>query len=192
MTTAPSRPEELLLPAAVAGADAATVSLPADFGAEKAAWAFVDATLERWRRTALAPRVHTAVGELVANALEHGLAGVNEEPFPHPLVVTVLADGPDLLCAVFDPGTGLPRPAAGHGLRMVEAASDAWGWTVPGPWGKGVWTALTRTGAGPAPSTVRRLLLLTEVYTGHAHPRLVTAPASAKADGLLRPERTWR
>ncbi|MBC9711033.1 ATP-binding protein [Streptomyces sp. TRM66268-LWL] len=187
MTTAPSRPAELLLGAAAAGADSATLSLPADFGAEKAAWAFVDATLVRWRRTALAPRVHTAAGELVANALEHGLSGPFAEPFPHPLVVAVLSEGPDVLCAVFDPGTGLPLKATGHGLHVVDAVSDAWGWTVPGPWGKGVWAAISAsgTGAGPAPHTVRRLLLLTEFLTGDERPRLVTAGREPTVPGLV-------
>ncbi|MER7176134.1 ATP-binding protein [Streptomyces mesophilus] len=185
MTTAAGRPEELLLPAAVTGADSATLSLPADFGSEKAAWAFVDATLDRWRCTALAPRVHTAVGELVANALEHGLSGIDAEPFPHPLVVAVLSEGPDLLCAVFDPGPGLPVKSAGHGLHVVDAVSDAWGWTEPGPWGKGVWAAVTRSGGGPAPATVQRLLLLAEFFTGNEQPRLVTAQAAPSVTGLL-------
>ncbi len=185
MTTAASRPEELLLPASVTGAETATLSLAADFGAEKAAWAFVDATLERLRATALAPRVHTAVGELVANALEHGLSGADEEPFPHPLVVAVLGEGPDLLCVVFDPGPGLPLKSTGHGLNVVEAASDAWGWTEPGPWGKGVWTAVTRRGTGPSPSLVSRLLLLSEFLTGNENPALVIAGMEPTVAGVV-------
>ncbi len=184
MTTAASRPDELLLPAAVTGADTATLSLAADFGTEKAAWAFVDATLERWRCTALAPRVHTAAGELVANALEHSLADAPAEPFPHPLVIALLSEGPDVLCAVFDPSPALPRrAAAGHGLRAVEAVSDVWGWTAPGPWGKGVWSSATRAGTGPAPGTVRRLLLLAEFFTGSERPRMVGVGRATDARG---------
>ncbi|MFI6942115.1 ATP-binding protein [Streptomyces sp. NPDC050418] len=190
MTTAARRPAEPLLPEGVGSADdTATLSLAADFTAEKTAWAFVDSTLIRLRRTALSPRVHTAAGELVANALEHGLADATAdpraEPFPHPLVITLLSEGPDLLCAVFDPGTGLPRKGQGHGLHLVAAASDAWGWTEPGPWGKAVWSALSPTGSAPSPALTRRLLLLAELFTGSPRPHLVTAERPPGVRGLL-------
>ncbi|WP_415951184.1 ATP-binding protein [Streptomyces sp. KLOTTS4A1] len=177
MTTAPSRSlgGELLLPAFLSGDDTETLVLPADFDTEKAAWAFVDAALERWRQTALAPRVHTAAGELVANALEHGMADAPAESFEQPLALAVLREGPVVLCAVFDPGPALPDPLAGYGLRVVEAASDTWGWTTPGPSGKGVWASVTQNGTGgaPGPGTIRRLLQLAEILTGAERPRLV-------------------
>ncbi|WP_329113812.1 ATP-binding protein [Streptomyces sp. NBC_01465] len=149
-------------------------------GAEEAARDFIGETLDLWGRGELSTRVQVAVGELVANALGHGLPQGIRSAFPHPVVVSLVREGPDVLVAVFDPGTQGPLLSTGqegNGLRIVEAASDAWGWTVPGPYGKAVWAAFTAagSGAGMAAAVGERLMLLVEVFTGSSEPRLVAA-----------------
>ncbi|MDG4863510.1 ATP-binding protein [Streptomyces sp. T-3] len=155
--------------------------LEADATAEKVAWEFVRSTLDSWGQAGLGPQVYAAVGELVANALDHGMSPVLEPPFPCPLVLNLQREGPDLLCAVFDPGVAVPRRDSGLGLRIVEAVSNRWGWTEPGPNGKAVWAAFAAAGptAVPAPATVDRLLTLVGAFTGSGRPHLIPAgPAS--------------
>ena len=58
----------------------------------------------------------------------------------------LLRQGAIVLCAVFDPGVGVPvvkeadhLAESGRGTHVVEALSDAWGWTAPDQSGKAVW-----------------------------------------------------
>ncbi len=186
MTTT-ADPAELLDPwgaAATAGSACQLLERAAD--SEAVAWQFVVTTLERWGCRALAPRVLPAVAELVANAFAHGLSSAGTTAYPHPVVLHLLRSGSDVVAAVFDPAESLPRPSGAMGLRRVEMVADTWGWTVPGPEGKAVWAAFSgerRGSAEPALATLEPLLVLIEVFTGSAVPRLVLADPSWGVDG---------
>ncbi|MET9720477.1 ATP-binding protein [Streptomyces rochei] len=85
--------------------------------------------------------------ELVANAMRHGQPRRGRRPEERPAVWLALALRPrTLLCVVRDPGRARPRLAAPpllaerhRGLPIVNALSDAWGWTSHAPTGKSVW-----------------------------------------------------
>jgi hypothetical protein len=57
-----------------------------------------------------------------------------------------------VLCAVTDPHTATPVPQtpdppaeSGHGLHIISALSDRWGYTIVGDTGKVVWAAFTHS-----------------------------------------------
>jgi hypothetical protein len=90
------------------------------------------------------------MGELAANAAEHATPRAQGD---RPTVGLGLALTPaHLLLAVSDDVDDPPVPAdsdhcaleeSGRGLAIVEALSDAWGWTRRHPAGKSVWAALS-------------------------------------------------
>lgn len=172
-------------PDAVGGSDScfAAGTLEADPRSAGVARRFVRSNLRNWGLDALLDRATFTVSELVTNALRHGRAGTWSSPAIHPLVLGLLGQGDDLVCAVFDPGSRLPvlRQAqglveSGRGLSVVAELSDAWGWSAPGPYGKVVWARFGES-ADPADEEdpLARLLLLVEVLTGAASPRLQRA-----------------
>ncbi|MEU1120525.1 MULTISPECIES: ATP-binding protein [unclassified Streptomyces] len=139
---------------------------------------FVTSTLEKWELLDQLPRVRATVDELVGNALTHGQQEICAGPAPSVGMVSLIRDGRDLACAVFDPGTATPRLSArGVGLRIVEAAGDVWGWTAPGLYGKAVWCYFSGSGAAAAvpEPIVEQLLMMVEIFTGSGDPRTVTA-----------------
>lgn len=145
------------------------------------------ATLRGWLLEELVDDVASVASELVANALRHGLREPSWSQAPHPVVLSLLRRGPEVVCAVFDPGTGVPRvcvadPLAesGRGMQIVECLSDSWGWSEPGPYGKAVWARFSAGGRPAVPADefggveqpLTRLLILVEVLTGSSPPQL--------------------
>lgn len=145
-------------------------------------------TLRGWGMDRLIDGVTAVASELVANALRHGVETPQQPLSPHPVVLSLLRRGPEVVCAVFDPGTGIPRVCvadhlaeSGRGLHIVESLSDAWGWSMPGPYGKAVWARFSG-GLGASPPSagpgaaeqepLTRLLVLVEVLTGSSPPEL--------------------
>lgn len=118
----------------------------------------VRSALAGWGMEELSDSVESVVSELVTNALRHGVPGTpTQAPGPEPVTLSLLRRGPEIVCAVFDPGTGVPAvnepddfAESGRGLRIVESLSDAWGWSTPGPFGKAVWTRFTALPKEPA------------------------------------------
>ncbi|NGN68689.1 ATP-binding protein, partial [Streptomyces sp. A7024] len=125
------------------------------------------------------------------------------EPPPHPVVLSLLRQGDDVVIAVFDPGGGVPQvresgpfAESGRGLHVVSCLSDAWGWSAPGPYGKAVWARFSPAGpgaevaaaSGPVRSSgeragahedpLDRLLVLVEILTGSTPARLSQAEAA--------------
>ncbi|WP_143041335.1 ATP-binding protein [Streptomyces indicus] len=169
-------------------ADSACQLLQSEAESDQEAWEFVLATLERWGCRALAPRILPAAAELVANAFAHAVRAEDPAAYPCPVVLCLLRSGGDVVCAVFDPADTLPRPGPAYGLRRVDAVSDVWGWSAPGPDGKAVWAAFSGTGerrrtAAPALAALDPLLVQIEVFTGSAAPRLVLADPAWGVDG---------
>lgn len=146
------------------------------------------ATLDGWAMEKFIDDVTAVASELVANALRHGVTEPPQKLVPHPVVLSLLRRGPEVVCAVFDPGAGVPRKRmtdpfaeSGRGLHIVDSLSDAWGWSTPGPYGKAVWASFS-DGTVPAPvdahaeeaghQPLTRLLVLIEVLTGSSPPQL--------------------
>lgn len=95
--------------------------------------------LERFADVAL-----LAVGELIANAIQHGCRGDDET-----VTVSAWCTADELLIEVGDPSSAQPRrrraderDESGRGLELVAAVVDRWGSELaPGRRGKGVWIA---------------------------------------------------
>ncbi|NUU20231.1 MAG: ATP-binding protein [Streptomycetaceae bacterium] len=148
-------------PAADAGAvtDIAVRALGPRRASVKAARDFAQDTLARWGAAQLSGDLALVVSELVTNALCHGVGGgpgagrdadEDADAAGHPVQFAMLRKGSRVMCAVQDPGDGLPAPQeacdgaeTGRGLHIVECFSSSWGWFpltgMPGRSGKVVW-----------------------------------------------------
>ena len=115
----------------------------------RAARRLTRSTLRDWGLTQLAEDAEAIVGELVANAVTHGCALVQDcTPAGENLCLRLLLEG-DLICAVLDPSSAAPAlqapgdaGEAGRGLHIVDALSDVWGWSPVAGRGKAVWAIL--------------------------------------------------
>ncbi|MQY10280.1 hypothetical protein SRB5_03870 [Streptomyces sp. RB5] len=123
----------------------ATCELSADPRSIAVARSVVRSVLGEWGRGDLVDNVVSATSELVTNALRHGVREAVAAD-AKPLMLGLMRRGSAVVCAVFDPGTGVPRlsepdPLAesGRGLHIIASVSDVWGWSKPGPSGKAVW-----------------------------------------------------
>jgi anti-sigma regulatory factor (Ser/Thr protein kinase) len=115
--------------------------------ASRAARDFTGQLLCRWGLLALSEDAAIIVSELVTNALRHGLRDLSGAAAQVELIWWLRAG--EVTCMVTDPGTEPPvmAPAdplaeAGHGLHVVEALSDTWGWTRLEGCRKAVWATL--------------------------------------------------
>jgi len=112
--------------------------------------AFALRTMHRWDESEHADDVAAVVSELLANALRHALPQAGEDASPWPIRLGLLHTGSHVVCAVSDPGAGIPMlrepeqlAESGRGLLVVALLSDQWGYCpAPEPWqGKVVWAA---------------------------------------------------
>lgn len=140
-----------------AATDIAVRALGANRGSVKAARDFTGDTLARWGAAQLSDDLALVVSELVTNALCHGVDGEPDaaaireaEAAGHAVQLALLRKGSRVMCAVQDPGAGLPAPQdagdgseTGRGLHIVECFSSSWGWFpltgAGGRAGKVVW-----------------------------------------------------
>ncbi|MFC7220202.1 ATP-binding protein [Streptomyces polyrhachis] len=144
---------------------AATCQLAADPRSIAVARSVVRSHLCDWGLDKLSDDVCAAVSELVTNALRHGTPP--QEPRArraaqgaqgvNPLTLGLMRRGSAVVCAVFDPGLGVPRLSApdplaesGRGLHIVASLSDLWGWSRPTPAGKAVWAVFSASGGADA------------------------------------------
>lgn len=122
--------------------------------------AFALRTMHRWGEADRADDVAAVVSELLANALRHALPQAGKEAGPWPIRLGLLHAGSYVVCAVADPGAGIPMlrqpdqlEVSGRGLVVVAALSEQWGY-CPAPdrqrrgddEGKVVWAAFSATG----------------------------------------------
>jgi anti-sigma regulatory factor (Ser/Thr protein kinase) len=115
----------------------------------KAARDFTRVTLQGWGLVAVIDDLSLVVSELVSNAVRHAFAsrsGDRPAPPDSTLQLSLVRDRPYLMCAVTDPGDGVPvrrQPdyiaETGRGLQLVESFSQAWGWSPLSTHGKVVW-----------------------------------------------------
>jgi histidine kinase-like protein len=118
----------------------------------RAAREFTLATLRRWGAAQRSDDIVTVVSELLTNALRHGLPAPGDARPGRPIRFGPLQSGPRVLCAVADPRKATPVPLtpdppaeSGHGLHIISALSDRWGYTIVGDTGKVVWAAFTHS-----------------------------------------------
>ncbi len=115
---------------------------------------FVRDLLTRWGLADLIDDAELIIGELVVNAVRHGLravppvAAVNPAA-PPPLRLCLLRRVGEIMLAVTDPSADPPAPRApdsaresGRGLQIVGALSCVWGWSPIEGHGKAVWAVL--------------------------------------------------
>lgn len=100
---------------------------------------FIRKTLLRWGSPEQAPEIHLVAYELASNASRHALI-VGQ----HAWLSLAMVHG-QITCAVQDPSPAPPRPRKptsnsehGRGLEIVQALSDAYGYTLSHS-GKSVW-----------------------------------------------------
>lgn len=104
--------------------------------------------LGAWGLESFADVALLAVGELMANAIQHGCRGDGET-----VTVSVWCTADELLIGVGDPSRVEPRrrcagerDESGRGLELVAAVVDRWGSELaPGRRGKRVWIAFRTT-----------------------------------------------
>jgi hypothetical protein len=108
-------------------------------------------TLRDWGLPSLAENAELIVGELVANAVTHGARpGSDSTPGQENLGLRLRRGTGEVICAVLDPSDTGPVVKApgraehsGRGLQIVDALSDAWGWSPITGRGKAVWAVLS-------------------------------------------------
>lgn len=107
-------------------------------------------TLGDWGRNSLIGDAEAIVAELVANAVTHGAKSTGAcDQAASGTSLRWLRGTSEVLCAVLDASDAVPMlkpPAtpdeAGRGLWIVDALSDAWGWSPLAGRGKAVWAVL--------------------------------------------------
>jgi anti-sigma regulatory factor (Ser/Thr protein kinase) len=152
----PASPPQLLpVPSAWWETPAVTSrALTAEAEEARVARAFVRDVLTCWGRGDLADDAELIIGELVANAVRHGLRAVPpvavvSAAVPPPMRLCLLRRAGEVWFAVTDPSTEPPAPKApdavrenGRGLHIVGALSYVWGWSPMDGKGKAVWAVL--------------------------------------------------
>jgi hypothetical protein len=121
--------------------------------------AFALRTMHRWGEADRANDVAAVVSELLANALRHALPRAGADVPPWPIRLGLLHAGSYVVCAVADPGAGIPvlrepdcLAESGRGLVVVASLSEQWGYCPApegqdrgGEEGKVVWAAFAAT-----------------------------------------------
>jgi len=121
--------------------------------------AFALRVMHRWGAADRADEVAAVVSELLANALQHALPRAGRNVAAWPIRIGLLHAGSHVVCAVADPGPGIPvlrepdeLAESGRGLMVVASLSDQWGY-CPAPehhdtdcQGKVIWAAFAVAG----------------------------------------------
>jgi anti-sigma regulatory factor (Ser/Thr protein kinase) len=114
----------------------------------RAARRFVRDLLTFWGLDVLSDDAEMIIGELVANAVKHGLGASPVRP-ADALRLCLLRRTGEIMLAVVDPSNEAPMPRqpdwageSGRGLQIVSALSSVWGWSPIEGHGKAVWAVL--------------------------------------------------
>ena len=152
----PASPPQLL-PVPSAWWETSAVSsrvLTAEPEEARASRMFVRDLLTRWGLADLVDDAELIIGELVVNAVRHGLRAVPpiaavSPTAPPPMRLCLLRRSGEVMLAVTDPSADPPAPRApdsaresGRGLQIVGALSYIWGWSPIEGHGKAVWAVL--------------------------------------------------
>ncbi|MCW2879538.1 MAG: putative signal transduction histidine kinase [Sphaerisporangium sp.] len=126
--------------------------------AARTARRFTTTTLVSWGLAELLDDAELVIGELVINALRHGMSSRAAVFSGHPVRIILALTGESLICVVTDPSDECPTPRdpdfgaeGGRGLQVVAGVSHRWGWAPLGSPGKAVWAGFTLPGSTPSP-----------------------------------------
>lgn len=151
--------EELARDLGIGAPGFTTRRLAADPESLRQAREFVRDALDHWGLRTCADDVALVAGELMSNAVCHGIRPEEEQPAPAAARLGLARQEGSLVCAVTDPSPEVPvlRRAEecverGRGLRIIDALSSSWGWSRPTATGKTVWA---RIAVPPAPEDQR-------------------------------------
>lgn len=173
-----------------------TRGLGADAESLRQARAFVRDALERWGLRSCADDVAMVAGELVSNAVCHGLGSTAA---PSTARLGLACQDGSLVCAVNDPSPEVPvlRQAyecveRGRGLRIIDALSSSWGWSRHTGTGKTVWARITvgRASESYSPASATQASARSACPSGVGwtpSPAMRSAPPAARAAWLSRP-----
>ncbi|MFG2540200.1 ATP-binding protein [Streptomyces sp. NPDC048511] len=147
--------EELARDLGIGAPGFTTRGLGADPESLREARAFVRDALANWGLHACADEITLVAGELVSNAVCHGLPPAAQHPGRPAARLGLACQDGTLVCAVNDPSPAVPvlRRAddsveRGRGLRIIDALSSSWGWSRPSGAGKTVWARIPVVPAG--------------------------------------------
>ncbi|MBT3167110.1 ATP-binding protein [Streptomyces sp. Vc74B-19] len=149
LPAAPRNEDGTPLPTVPAAAPHAAVSIACSREGLARARSFTRDTLGNWSLAHCGDDATLVMTELAANAVTHAASrcpGVPDVRLgfrlePAHLLLTV--SDPDDHPPVVSPGAGSGLEEHGRGLRIVDALSEAWGWTPTVPAGKTVWARLS-------------------------------------------------
>ncbi len=134
--------------------------------AARTARKFTTSTLRAWELDELLDDAELVIGELVINALRHGLSSRAAVYSGRPVRIILALTERSLICVVTDPSDEFPTPRdldfvseGGRGLQVVAGISHQWGWAPLGSPGKAVWAGFTLPGSQTHP--VRHLEVVT-------------------------------
>ncbi|MDH2424015.1 ATP-binding protein [Sphaerisporangium sp. TRM90804] len=120
--------------------------------AARTARGFTRTTLRAWGLGALLDDAELVIGELVINALRHGVSELDEPPGEHVTIILGLTRDA-LIIVVTDPSEDRPSPRdpdhgaeGGRGLQVVAGVSHRWGWAPLRSPGKAVWAGFRLPG----------------------------------------------
>ncbi len=129
--------------------DGAVCSLLSDGTSPRIARDFTSATLGSWGLSRLTDDAVVIVSELVTNAVRHGMSERSRSADERPVKLSLVRNGRFVVCIVTDPSSEDPTVLSpddacetGRGLQLIEALSEAWGWSPLPGMGKAVWAAL--------------------------------------------------
>ena len=124
--------------------------------AARTARRFTGTTLRDWGLTELLDDAELVFGELVINALRHGLGSRAAVFSGHPVRIILALTPESLICVVTDPSDECPAPRdpdhgaeGGRGLQVVAGISHQWGWAPLSSPGKAVWAGFDLPGDAP-------------------------------------------
>lgn len=196
---APDPHEELARDLGIAAPGFTTRGLGPGPDSLRQARAFVREALEAWGLRYCADDVALVAGELMSNAVCHGLRPTAEPTNPPAARLGLARQDSTLVCAVNDPNPDVPvlRPddeslERGRGLRIIDALCSSWGWSRPTPAGKTVWARIpvSQDPEGPAPTSAVQASASTVCPCGVGwtpSPAMCSAPPAARAAWFSRP-----
>ncbi|MFC4585385.1 ATP-binding protein [Sphaerisporangium corydalis] len=127
--------------------------------AARTARSFTKSTLSGWGLAELLDDAELVIGELVINALRHGLSSRAAVFSGRPVKIILALTDQSLMCVVTDPSDECPTPRdpdfgseGGRGLQVVAGISHRWGWAPLGAPGKAVWAGFALPDNHPRPA----------------------------------------
>ena len=161
--------------------------------------AFVREAVESWGLRSCADDIALVAGELMSNAVCHGLRPTAESADLPAARLGLARQDSTLVFAVNDPSPDVPvlRPddeslERGRGLHIIDALCSSWGWSRPTTAGKTVWARIPvpQDPEGRTPASAAQASASTVCPWGVGwtpSPAMCSAPPAARAAWFSRP-----